>query len=141
MLSAHKPRQNTELCSLVYHPSTLHIANHKQHHVFLHATHQSIVLLPQLSFLLHNVVFFIIVLVTIERVVVMKCITRLHQSPTRCVCATLVPSSGHHFALVLWLWYMSFTTPLCDTHTHHIWRVDAVEWHTRGFTQLGTSEG
>ena len=53
---------------LVHHPSTLHLANHQQHHAFLHAAHHSITLLPQLSFLLLNVVFFIVVLVTIESV-------------------------------------------------------------------------
>ena len=64
----------------------------------------------------------------------MECNTRLHQSSTRCVCATLV-SSGVAITLVLWLWCLLFTTPLCFTLTHHIWTVDVVEWHPRGFTQ------
>ena len=50
-----------------HHPSTFHLANHQQRHAFLPATHQSITFLPQLSFLLLNVIF-VIVLVTIESV-------------------------------------------------------------------------
>ena len=67
--------------------------------------------------------------------VVMKCNTRLHQSSTRRVCHFGIIRCGHHFALVLWLWCLLFTTPLCFTHTQHIWTMDVVEWHLRGFTQ------
>ena len=81
---------------LVHHPSTLHLANHQQHHAFLHATHTS----PSCFF--HNCLSFFSMLSSSsssslrplrECVVVMECITHLHQSSTRCACATLVPSS------------------------------------------------
>ena len=93
-VSVPHPNHHQTLSCALCPPSTLHLVNHKQHHAFLHFTHQSITLLPQPSFLFLNVVFFtVIVLVIIECTVVMECITRLHQSSTQCVCATLVPSS------------------------------------------------
>ena len=68
--------------------------------------------------------------------VVMECITCLHQSLTSCVCAIFgAIQCGHHFALVLWLLCLLFITPMCFTHAHHIWTVDVVEWYPRGFTQ------
>ena len=126
---------------LVHHPSTLHLANH-QHHAFLHPTHQSITLLPRLSFLLLNVVFIVIIFVTIERVY--GC-DGMHHSfapiiNTLCLCHFGAIQCGHHFALVFWQWCLLFTTPLCFTHTL-IWTVDVVVWHPRDFTQLGKSEG
>ena len=101
-------------------------------------THKSITLLPQLSFLLLNVVFFIvIVLVTIERVC---CCDGTHHSfaptiNTLCVCVTLVPSS----VTITLLWCFgcgACCSPFhCASHKYHIWTVGIVEWHTRGFTQ------
>ena len=121
---------------LVHHPSTLHLANHQRHHAFSACnTHQSIMLLPQLPFILLNVVFFIFtVLVTIERVC--GCDGMRHPFapintlcvplwchpvwPSLCFCALAVVPVVHH-AIVL--------------HIHHIWTVDVVEWHPHGFTQ------
>ena len=87
---------NHSVVQFVHHASTLHLANHQQHHAFLHATHTS----PSCFF--HNCLSFFSMLSSSsssslrplrECVVVMECITRLHKSSTRCACATLVPSS------------------------------------------------
>ena len=121
---------------LVHHPSTIAPCQSPTTPCLSAChTHQSITLLPQLLFLLLNVVFFIvIILVTIESVVMMECITCLHQSSTRCVCATLVPSS----VVITLLWCFgcgACCSPChCASHMHHIWTVDVVEWHPRGFT-------
>ena len=93
-------------------------------------------LLPQLSFLLLNVVFFVIILlVTIERVC--GCDEMHHLfAPinTLCVCHFGVIQCGHHFALVFWRGACC-SPPHCASNTHDIWTVDVVEWHSRGFTQ------
>ena len=88
-------------------------------------THNTITLLPKLSFLLLSVVFFIITVL----VVVVECITRLHQSSTRCVCHVGAIQCGHHFAICC-------SPNHCTSHTHAShWTVDVVKWHTRYFKQ------
>ena len=106
---------------LVHHPSTLHIANH-QATPSLSAchTHQSITLLPQLSFILFNVFFIVIILLTIER---LRGCDGMHHlfAPiinTLCVCATFAPSS---VAIIL-LWCFGCcaccSSRRCVSHTH-----------------------
>ena len=70
--------------------------------------------------LLLDVFTIVIVLVTIERVCDCDGMHPLFPPiiNTLCVCHFGATQSGHHFALVLWLWCLLFTTPLCFTHTH-----------------------
>ena len=51
---------------------------------------------------------------------------------TRCVCHLGAVQCGHNLVLVVWLWCLLYTMPLCCTH--HVWTVLDVEWHPHGFT-------
>ena len=103
MCVPHPNHHQTLSCAVG--PSSIHFAHSQSPATLcLSACHtrQSVTLLPQLPFLLLSVVFFIVILlVTIECVVVMECITCLHQSSTHCVCHFGAIQCGNHFALAL----------------------------------------
>lgn len=85
---------------MIQHASILHLANH-QHRLSACCPHQSIMLLPQLSFLLHNVVLFIFMIrVTIQCVCMYSCDEMHHLFVpiinTLCVCHFGPIQCGHH---------------------------------------------
>ena len=131
----HHQTVSCAVCSLSIH-CTLPITNNTMPFCMPH-THQPITFLSQLFFLLLNVIFFIvIVLVTTERVCGCDGMHHLFApiTNTLCVCHLGAIQCGHHFALVLWLWCLLFTTPLCFTHASHLdcgcCRVAAMWLHT-----------